>query len=124
MDSSARSGEIFVIEEVVRELERKDDEVLKWVKEHHSMVVPVDTTVLSHLATLMAKHGSLVDPRRNKSVCDPWVIALAMARGLTVVTAEKTSGNLKKPKIPDVCKDLHVPCLEVVEFFRMQGWRI
>lgn len=123
MDASAKKGEIFVIEEVVLELERKDDDIYKWVKERSAMVVPIDQEVQHHLAEIMSKYGRLVDTRKNRSGCDPWVIALARARGLTVVTGEKATGNLAKPKIPDVCKDLDVPCVEIIDFFRKQGWR-
>ena len=123
MDVSAKNGEIFVIDEVVRELERKDDDIYKWVKQREAMVVPIDAEVQSQLMEIMSKYSRLVDTKKNRSGCDPWVIALARARGLTVVTGEKATGNLKKPKIPDVCKELGVPCLEIVDFFRKQGWR-
>lgn len=122
MDVSARNGEIFVIDEVVRELERKDDDIHKWVKQRGAMIVPIDIEVQKHLAEIMTKYGRLVDTKKNRSGCDPWVIALARARGLIVVTGEKATGNLKKPKIPDVCNDLGVPCIEIVDFFRKQGW--
>lgn len=39
-----------------------------------------------------------------------------------VVTEELRSGNLTKPKIPDVCDALGVPCLNLVGFVRAQGW--
>lgn len=123
MDASANNGQIFVIEEVVEELKRKDDEVHKWVRQRQAMIVPIDVEVQRHLMEIMSKYSRLVDTKKNRSGCDPWVIALARARGLTVVTGERATGNLKKPKIPDVCKDLGVPCVEVVDFFRMQGWR-
>lgn len=122
MDVSARNGEIFVIDEVVRELERKDDDIHKWVKQREVMIVPIDVKVQKHLAEIMTKYGRLVDTKKNRSGCDPWVIALARARGLIVVTGEKATGNLKKPKIPDVCNDLGVPCVEIIDFFRKQGW--
>ncbi|MGH9781246.1 MAG: DUF4411 family protein [Candidatus Acidiferrales bacterium] len=48
---------------------------------------------------------------------------MAKARRLTVVTAEKASGNLTKPKIPDVCKDLGISCIEIIDFFRTQRWK-
>lgn len=123
MEDATKKGEIFVIEEVVAELERKDDDVHKWVKQREGMIVMIDLEVQSCLVKLMSKYPRLVDSKKNRSGCDPWVIALAQARGWTVVTAEKPSGNLAKPKIPDVCKDLSIPCIEVVEFFRKQGWK-
>ena len=124
MDSAANAGTIFVIDEVVRELERKEDGIHKWVKQRPSMVVPIDGEIQRHVVEIMAKYNRLVDTKKNRSGCDPWVIALAQTRGLTVVTGEKASGSLLKPKIPDVCKDLQIPCLVIVEFFREQEWRL
>jgi predicted nucleic acid-binding protein len=123
MDESAKKGEIFVVEEVLRELEKKDDGIHKWVKQREAIVVPIDDEVQKRVVEIMFKYGRLVDTKKNRSVGDPWVVALALVRGLTVVTGEKASGNLAKPKIPDVCKDLSLSCIEMVDFFRKQGWR-
>jgi hypothetical protein len=41
-------------------------------------------------------------------VADPFVIALERVPGLTVVTAERASGSLQKPRIPDVCTGVGV----------------
>ena len=124
MEAAVTAGNIFVIDEVVRELERKDDGIFKWVKAHESMIVAIDEGVQRRLAGIMSKHGRLVDSRKNRSGCDPWVIALAQERGLTVVTAEKPSRSLERPKIPDVCQDLGVPCIEIIDLFRQQGWKV
>lgn len=124
MDSATRNGDILAIDEVARELERKDDDLLKWVKEREHMIVPIDADIQRRVVEIMSNHGRLVDSRKNRSGCDPWVIALAQERQLTVVTAEKASGNLVKPKIPDVCQVLGVPCIEVIELFRRQGWKL
>lgn len=124
MDAATKSGDIWIIEEVVKELERKEDGAHKWVKERENAIVPIDENVQSHLVQIMQKYGQLVDPRKNKSGGAPWVIALARARGLTVVSGEKPTGSLTRPKIPDVCKDLGVPCVEVIDFFRQQKWQL
>jgi hypothetical protein len=124
MDQAARAGQIFVIDEVVTELKRKDDGIYKWIEDRESMIVSIETDVQNCLVRIMEKYPRVVDTKKNRSGCDPWVIALAQARGFSVVTAEKASGSLIKPKIPDVCKDLAVPYVEVVDFFRKQGWRV
>ena len=124
MGASAARGDIFVIEEVLRELEKKDDGIHDWIKKREAMVVPIDAEVQSHVTQIMSKYGRLVDSKKNRSVGDPWVIALAQARGYTVVTGEKETGNLAKPKIPDVCRDLGISCVGIVDFFRRQGWRL
>jgi uncharacterized protein DUF4411 len=124
MDQAAKAGEILVIEEVVTELKRKDDGIYKWIEDREFMIVSIETDIQSCLVEIMAKYPRLVDTKKNRSGCDPWVIALARVRGLSVVSAERASGSLIKPKIPDVCKDLSVPYVEVVDFFRKQGWRV
>lgn len=124
MDAAARKGEILVIDEVVLELKRKDDGLHSWVEAREGMTVPIDEEVQHRLSEIMGKYPRLVDTRKNRSGCDPWVIALARVRALTVVTGEKSTGSLVRPKIPDVCKDLNIPCIEIVDFFRKQGWRL
>jgi len=123
MDEAARAGQIYVIEEVVAELTRTDACAHDWVQ-GRDIVVSIDEDVQREVVEIMRKYPRLVDTRKNRSGCDPWVIALARARTLTVVTAEKPTSSLDKPKIPDVCQDLKVPCVEVIEFFRRQGWRL
>jgi len=124
MDNAAGTGVIFVIDEVVRELEKKEDGAHQWVKARTAMIVAIDEKIQQHVTRIMAKHSRLVDSKKNRSGCDPWVIALALERKLTVVTGEKASNNLSKPKIPDVCKDLGLACIGIVDFFREQGWRL
>jgi hypothetical protein len=124
MDISAKNGDVFVSEEVLRELERKDDGIHNWIKERENIIVAIDSEIQACVVRIMSRYGRLVDSKKNRSVGDPWVIALAQARGMTVVTGEKATGTVLKPKIPDVCKDLGVPCIEIVDFFRKQGWRL
>jgi Domain of unknown function (DUF4411) len=124
MNEAANKGEIVIVDEVVREVDRKDDGLSEWLKAHQPMVVPIDDSLQLHVVEIMHKYPRLVDSRKNRSGCDPWVIALAMHRGLTVVTAEKPSRTLLKPKIPDVCQDLSIPCIEIIDLFRRQGWKV
>jgi len=52
---------------------------------------------------------------------DPFVIALAERDNLTVVTSEKR-GSADHPKIPLVCEWRGIQCINLVEFFRAEGW--
>ena len=47
---------------------------------------------------------------------------LAMVKSGTVVTEEKPTGNIAKPRIPDVCDALGVHCLTPKEYIEAQGW--
>jgi hypothetical protein len=43
MESAARDGIVFAIDEVYRELEKKDDAAFQWLKARRAMIVALDT---------------------------------------------------------------------------------
>ena len=59
----------------------------------------------------------------NEKIADPWLIAIAKEENLTIVTSEIRNPNLQNPngnkaaKIPDVCDDLEVGCIDMNDFF-------
>lgn len=56
------------------------------------------------------------------SKADPWIIAAAKAWGDTVETFEKMpESNSTKVKIPDICKRMGVPCINLYEMMRKIG---
>ena len=124
MKDAASAEKIFIIDEVLSELKRKDDGAHEWFETYGEMVVSIDAKIQASVAEIMQKYPKIIDTRRNRSGCDPWVVALAQVRGFSVVTAERPSGSLARPKIPDICVDMALPYMDVVEFFRRQGWRI
>ncbi len=74
------------------------------------------------LLLILRNHRELVDPARPRLGADPFVIALARIRGSTVVTQETPTGSPLRLKIPDVCGALGIPCINVLQFIRQQGW--
>lgn len=70
----------------------------------------------SHVAAILTRYEPLVDTRKNRSAADPFVIALAMAEGCAVVTAEAPTGKVDRPNIPDVCTGFSIRCLGLLEF--------
>ena len=123
MDGAVSTQAILAVDEVYRELEKKDDVAFQWLKARRAIVIDLDTDIQKAVAALLAVHPRLVDTRKNRSSGDPFVIALAQIRGLSVVTGEKPSGVLAKPNIPDVCTALKIPCLNVLSMFRKEGWK-
>jgi len=89
LDDAATRGNIFAIDEVFRELEKKDDDAFQWLKARVAMVVAIDNEIQQRVTAILAEHARLVDTRRNRSSGDPFVIALAQARNLSVVTASE-----------------------------------
>jgi Domain of unknown function (DUF4411) len=123
MDTAARGRTVFAIDEVFRELEKKDDVAFQWLKARRGMVVALDTEIQHRVTVILASHPRLIDTRKNRSSGDPFVIGLAQARGLSVVTGERATGVIAKPNIPDVCAALKINCLNVLSMFRNEGWK-
>lgn len=59
----------------------------------------------------------------HEKIADPWLIAIAKSKGLTIVTSETRNINLQNPfgnktaKIPDICDDLSIDCIDMNGFF-------
>jgi hypothetical protein len=77
-------------------------------------------------AAIQARYPELVDARSGHESADPWVIALAKLQGWTVVSQETSANEKRKPPksyyIPDVCRDLGVPCITLLGLMRREGW--
>ena len=113
MEAAATHGTTVAVQDVLIELERQDDDVFAWAKRHVTFV-PLEEKIQASATEILASFPQLVNTRRSRSVADPFVIALARVRGLTVVTAERASGSLQKPRIPDVCAGVGVKCVPLL----------
>ena len=60
----------------------------------------------------------------KRSGVDPFVIALAMVNQDTVVTEENATGNIAKPRIPDVCDALGVCFGHLTPLRRVEGGQV
>lgn len=130
LEALGHDGAIIISAEVVKELEKRDDGLLAWVKErgfmHQESEEDVQAVVGDVLAVEVNEHKpSLVDPDRPDSDGDVWVIALAKARNATVVSQECSAPLAKKKaKIPDVCSALDVRCINLLAFMREAGIKL
>ncbi len=80
-DEAIDAGDLGASEEVLLEVEKRDDEVHAWAKARKAkMFVPIDEEQQRHVSSILSKHERLVDTRKNRSAADPFVIALAMAQ--------------------------------------------
>jgi len=124
IDDLISSGDLRSPEEVLRELAKKDDEVHKWARRREKQLfVQLDTELQRAVTAILGKHVNLVKAQKTRSVADPFVIGLAQINSCAVVTAERASGSLNRPKIPDVCRDLGIECISLLELLRRCGFR-
>lgn len=117
--------DILAVDEVKREIRRKDDDVAKWVLSQRGLFVSLEhdiqkatKEVLVACPRLMAQHGA------NRNSADPFVVGLALARGGTVVTQETPANSPRKPRIPDACIAVGVPWMTLPDFVDAQRWQI
>ena len=108
-------------DEVRVELARQDDDLAKWANARPHLFVALDQAIQLATSQVLAQHPLLMKATKNRNGADPFVIATARVRSLTVVSEEK-GGTDTKPKIPSVCEALGVPCVNVLSFLRDQGW--
>jgi hypothetical protein len=78
------------------------------------MFVPLDTAQMDCVREILAAFPRLVGELAERNRADPFVIALAKVRRLTVVTEER-GGTENRPRIPFVCAHFGVPCMTTLE---------
>ena len=116
------TGDVRCVDVVKDELARREDDVCAWAKSQAGLFVALDADVQTATRSVLAAHPKLMGKGGGRNAADPFVIGLASVHNATVITEETPSGNLGRPRIPDVCAALNVPWLNLVGFVRLQGW--
>ena len=122
VDEGVREGAIISPALVRNEVrDTTDPELKKWLATCGSMFVQLDRAQIAALEEIVRKFPAYAEEVRN--LADPAVIALAKVKGLTVLTSEKWVSNPgpTKPKIPNVCEDFGVKCLDIDNYCRAES---
>lgn len=114
-------GHVVLSDEVREEIEHKDDELATWARENITHWHPLTEDVQRCVREIMERWGALVDQRPNQGSADPFVIATARVTGAVVVTDESPVSTELRPKIPYVCRQLGIDCVDPLEFVRRAG---
>lgn len=122
IEDAITAGQIRAVDEVQRELARRDDDAKQWADAQSDLFVPLELPIQRSAAQILNLHPRLVGQGGRRGTADPFVIALAMVNNGTVVTDEHATGTINRPHIPDVCRELGVPCLNLMEYIEAQGW--
>ena len=131
MDSLIKSGRLYSPKEVLEEINRFDDALAKWAKKHNEMFIEPTEAQINIVKELLKKYPSLIKIGKRYAA-DPWVIALAIEMihdpqktlvkvKRVVVTEEKIRGN--KIRIPYVCEDYTIEAIDILDMFRIEGWK-
>ena len=86
----------------------------KWIEKQKQEIVKVDSPTKERASEINEEYGLITTDSKGriKSAADPELIAFAEINKCAVFSYESGGGsNTKQPmKIPDVCKELGVPC--------------
>jgi predicted nucleic acid-binding protein len=129
LNELGEKGIIFIPEEVRNEIvvpekdNEKEDELSKWLRNSTIPILKLDEKVISCWQIILQAnplHKLLVDNIKGRSLADPWVISYAMKMNATVVTKENkdTALNTKRIRIPNVCENMGIRCIDDFDFLR------
>ena len=123
MEEAITNGQVIAPMFVHDELKRKEgDQLYAWADSNVSMFTPMEAKLQIAQKTIVNRYPRLISEAKNRSLCDPWVIALAQINQCTVVSEENRGGN-STPKIPDVCDGFGIKCLKVADLIEELGWK-
>jgi hypothetical protein len=111
--------------EVYYEIKKREDNLFAWVEERKgAFIEPNDDTITQVLKVMeeFPNFGAQDGPATQAA--DPWLIAHAIETGSVVVTDERRAKVIKlskPPKIPDVCDQMGVRWLPIVDFLSEIG---
>jgi hypothetical protein len=127
IDELVAAGTILSVREVFNELHNYNDAdfIQDWAKQqkavfskpsNEELLVVKQILAIPHFQVLISNKAIL----KGTPVADPFVVAAAKIRGATVVTQEGLKPNAAK--IPNVCEEFKVPCVDLQTFMTQQGW--
>ncbi len=112
---------LFCPEEVEREIHKQGDDLSEWLKVNKHIVQPITQGIQKKVREVLKQFPALINVGKGRSMADPWVIAHASASGAIVVTKEVLTGSSTKYRIPDVCKNLSIECIDDFEFSKREN---
>lgn len=102
-------------------------ELSTWAANRPYIFVPL-SDILGEALSIQGRFPGLRDPKAEFEEADAYVIALAKLRDGIVVTQETSAAEKRNPKrthyIPDVCRELGLPCVGLLGLMRREGWKL
>lgn len=127
LDGLVAEDRLISPDEVLHELERGDDELLQWAREHRSMFKQIDEQVWMLARDVAKRFPTLVDHTKLSADADAFVVAVVLAQPVSllskfaVVAHERT--RMRKARIGDACAHYGLDYLSIQDMFDREGWR-
>jgi len=133
IEKLCKEGRLIAPLEVKEEIEQGDDDLKRWIRSKNikKIFIKPDKSQVNLVTEILKLHGFLAKPGKPGPNADPWLIALAKAKSneahanlfpnkYIVVTEESKT---RTERIPAVCKNYNIECINLIELFRREGWK-
>jgi protein associated with RNAse G/E len=134
IDELIQKGRIIAPLEVKKEIEKGDDELKSWVKnkKRNKMFIKPDKFQVEKAKEILSKYSFLAKPDKVDDVnADPWLISLVVKKldeekdilfknKYIIVTEES---QIRINRIPSVCKQMNIECINLIKMFEKEGWK-
>ncbi len=101
---------------VVEEVRRNDDITFRRLVSVRQRIVVADAELTSSVGPIVQRFPRMSRPWSTRDKADPWLVALAQAQSLTVVTEEAD----RPGKIPHACRQLGVGCCTLAKMVAVE----
>lgn len=124
LDEQFKQGLVCSVDMISRELKDGNDDLAIWVCDHSSHFIENDDESTQQAFTDIVQFvmdGNYNAGNRDNFLAkaDPWIIAKAKTIGATVVTHECfVVQNTKKVKVPNICQEFDVTCINTFQLLR------
>lgn len=127
VDELIANGQCAAVDLVKEEINAVGTPELRaWATNHPAIFVALDPLVQVEAASIESRYPDLMDPKIPYQSADAYVIALAKVKHGVVVSQETSAAEKRSPKrthyIPDVCRDLGIPCINLLGLMRREKW--
>lgn len=101
-------------------------ELVGWAKANKAMFLP-NKAMLPQAVSIQHRFPGLLDPKAQYEEADAYVIGLAQMTPNGIVVTQETPAAEKRSRrrshfIPDVCREMGIPCISILGLMRKEGW--
>ncbi|MDC8448171.1 MAG: DUF4411 family protein [Nitrospira sp.] len=123
-----RGNEFKAVELVKEEINAVGTPDMKtWAASHKSLFALLTPDIQLEAASIESKYPDLLDVKSPYQSADAYVIAFAKLNNGVVISQETSVHEKRNPAkkhyIPDVCRDLGVPCINLLGLMRKEKWK-
>ncbi|MBI4442508.1 MAG: DUF4411 family protein [Acidobacteria bacterium] len=131
IEELVKQGRLIAPDAVKSEIEKGDDELIPWAKNHRRMFRKLSQEQMDAAKEIVALFPKLAKPEKFGEEADSFVVALARLENqrtsssllqqqsrCVVVTEERGA-----EKIPGACRRYNLTCVTLVDLFDREGWK-